>query len=104
MSDLRILLLIISIFFLVGVTLPFINDSFGEAGATSGQEINQTDLISSITEKEDENVKGTDVLKSVGLMFFWTFGALPVYLDLFFSILRILLVIVIYRQIRSGAG
>jgi hypothetical protein len=62
-------------------------------------------MITSIQDKEtDEEVSGLDVLSSVGLMFFWTFGALPMFLDLFFVIMRVMLVIVIYRQIRSGAG
>jgi hypothetical protein len=37
-------------------------------------------------------------------MFVWTFGALPLFLELFFLIIRIILGILIYRQIRSGAG
>ena len=100
----KIILLILVTFIMVGTLLPYINESFGGGEYDTQQNINTTAMIDGVLDKDGESVKTTQILKSIGLMFFWTFGALPFFIDLFFIILRTLLVLVIYRQIRSGAG
>lgn len=94
---------IISVFVIVGIALPFVNESFEgtqEFNANTqglqdqiGQDVNDVSSISIFT-----------VLLSVLSMFFWSFGALPFWLDGFFVILRIILVITIARNVWIGGG
>jgi hypothetical protein len=103
MSDVRYILLITSMFVIIGSVLPFITDEFG-GNVDENRNFNITEMQTAVSGKDEDSVKTSDVMKSIGLMFVWTFGALPLFLELFFLIIRIILGILIYRQIRSGAG
>lgn len=101
-NDISIATGIITLFVLLGLALPFINSSFNETVTTNnvttlenqiGEDINNTTSINAFT-----------VLFSVLKMFFWTFGALPFWLDGIFVILRIILALIIARNIWVGGG
>src|SRR3972149_3465163 len=47
---------------------------------------------------------GDSVLKSFIKILFWRFELIPLWLDLIFKILEVIFAVLLYRQIRSGAG
>jgi|SRR3972149_6847938 len=101
-NDVTLIGTIVMIFIAVGASLPFVNAEFGDSSTDFNTEDLQTDLNDQITDVT--SVSTTTVLFSIGKMFFWTFGSLPLFLELFFTVFRILLALLLYRQIRSGAG
>ena len=100
-NDMTLIGVIVGVLALVGLGLPFVQSAF---------DIDQTSYnIDSVTEginpdDQDGGVGIFDILKSVGKMFFWTFGGLPVWLDLFFVVLRLILIITIFRNLWVGGG
>ncbi len=114
-NDVSIITGIIGVFIIVGVFLPILQDGYG----VLDPDVNDVDEIlldltnSSIELGEKTSVIDVasigslgffDIVKSILKMFFWTFGALPAWLDLIFVIFRITLFILLVRLIRSGAG
>jgi len=107
-NDVGIIAGIVIVFMMIGASLPFINESFSEAYPVNTTS-NDYDAIYEAEDPDNLNVAtGTismfSVVISIFSMFFWTFGALPIWLDLFFVFLRILLALLVYRLIRSGGG
>lgn len=125
-NDVSIISGIIIFFIASGIILPFVNDSFG--GNPSGNDVkgllganfygtqeNNTDCTFVFTgvsyipvcyeQQAKDSVNAFDVLISIGKMFFWTFGDLPVFIDLLIYLpLRIILLFLGYRAIRGGSG
>lgn len=90
---------IIVFFFAVGLILPFINQEFGNSSTYNTQGIE--DL--SGQEAQSSEANALSVLLSIFSMFFWTFGALPQWMDLLiFSPLRIILAVIFYDKIRGN--
>jgi len=82
------LLSVISAFFLiVGIALPYINEDFPTS-------VPKYDTEGYISGQGQEIVQGTtdavDIFLSVVSMFFWTFGALPIYIEFIFLFLRLI--------------
>lgn len=101
MNDVVIIWTITFIFLMLGVLLPYVTSAFGDTTTT----INTDDLASGIDEETDlTSVTALTLVKSVAGMFFWTFGALPFWLDAILLVFRISLGLLIYRQVRSGGG
>lgn len=118
-NDISIITTIIAIFLIVGTTLPFINASFGispeetacfEISNLEGELENATE---SVGEKSKFGIFGSrrtgsvgifDVMGSIVKMFFWTCGSLPLFVDLFFLLIRITLYITIARNLWIGGG
>ena len=93
-NDMTIIFGIILLFVAIGVISPYINAEFGSDMIENG------DVLDA-----DDSVNGTDVMLSVAGMFFWTFGTIPAWLDgLLFVPLRILLYLIIARNIWIGGG
>lgn len=103
LNDVGIIIGIVSIFLAVGIALPYVNQAFD-----GDQSINaDIDGLSTQAGQDVENVSSINaftVLLSMLSMFFWTFGSLPFWLDAFFIILRLTLVITIARNIWIGGG
>ena len=102
MSDMDILATIVIFFITLGTVMPFIHASFNEAG---------TDLNSEGVEFEAgqdlpfSNVSILGVILSIFTMFFWTFGNIPLLLDLLLFVpLRIIFVVLLYKLIRGVGG
>jgi len=103
MSDTSWIAFLLILFIGLGWALPYINQSLGEE-YTGSQGFNESQMYEGIVGKDETNINTVDIFASILKMFFWTFGALPILIDLFFVVLRILLIILVYRQIRSGGG
>jgi len=98
-TDSVIMYMIVLVFVTLGFIMPFINSSFGVSEAN----INTEGLV---LEAGDETggaeVSALKVVLSIFTMFFWSFGTLPAIVDtVIFVPLRILLAILIYRNIRG---
>lgn len=101
-SDVGIMLGIITAFFVLGFGLPFIHDAFGETASTldtgginfqAGQGFS-TDSTSVL-----------EIIVSVTTIFFFTFGAVPLWLDAIILLpIRIIFFVLLYRQIRGVGG
>lgn len=95
MNSPYIISVIVTIFIVIGIALPYVERSFG-------QDVNEPDLTGFQEEVEghiDDSVSLLDVAGSVVKMFFWTFGSLPAWLDSLFIILRIMLLVAIAEVI-----
>jgi len=101
-SDITIIGGIIALFIVLGVALPYIS---AEYGATDN--VHTTDIKGAVEGNARNDTSTISIFKiftSVLSMFFWTFGALPIYLDLFFLIIRIILFMTIARNVWVGGG
>ena len=102
-SDVLYITVIFSFFLLLGATLPYINQAFDQNADTYNAD---TDSITGEiqTSLENDDVSGWTVLLSMTKIFFFTFGDIPVLLDLILFIPRTIFAVLVYRQIRSGGG
>jgi hypothetical protein len=98
MNDMVIIATITAIFIAIGVALPFVQQDF-DVPVTN----NDPDTIIAPGDSTT-SVGAFQVIGSVFKMFFWTFGALPVWLDSIFVGLRIILALTIARNLWVGGG
>lgn len=123
-NDISIIIGIVAVFILVGSFLPAVNDAFGispedtacfkvtqlesELGNATidldSKENWWTEFVEPINPIPKGSLTIFDVMFSIIKMFFWTCGALPVWLDIVFLIVRIALIIIIARNIWIGGG
>jgi len=102
LGDVQLTAIIISVFVIVGGLLPLI-----EAEFTTDVSSNDIDnLEDEISDSAQSNafLTGFAVVGSIAQMFFWTFGALPFWLDLIFTIFRIMLIVLLIRLARGVSG
>jgi hypothetical protein len=102
-NDISIIAGITSVFVLLGVFLPYINAEYGEPDSFPDPDV----LEQNVGEEQTtvgSVVSGWKVLGSVLSMFFWTFGALPFWLDALFVIARVTLALTVVRNIWIGGG
>ena len=79
------------IFLIAGTLIPFVNDEWGDSGYTSEGEGVDT-FTDASTLDPGETAKSSIVGRvalSILSMLLWTFGGLPLWLDLYFVILRV---------------
>jgi ABC-type glucose/galactose transport system permease subunit len=101
-NDISILSGIVLVFILLGGLLPYVNAEF----ETTGTQANVDGLSANVGQEVSgaSAVSAFDVLFSIFTMFFWTFGALPFWLDLFFIVIRIIFAVTLARNIWIGGG
>ena len=95
-NDTSIIAVLLSIFIFTGIILPFISDEFGTPTTTL-----VGDIPGGIIDENIQDVSGVgagDILKSIGKIFFWTFGDLPFWLDGIFLVLRVVLLFILLRN------
>lgn len=104
-NDISIIAIILSIFFATATVIGFINNEFG----TNFTEVNDAGIVQ--TAKNDaESVTALSaftVLKNIlllALLDFQNILGLPFWLDLFYTILAIVFILVIARNIWIGGG
>ena len=101
-NDMTIIFGIITFFVFIGVVTPFINADLN----TNLPEFNPEQLTSNIdTEQARSSISAFRVIGSVLSMFFFTFGEIPLFLDIaIFVPLRLLLVLIVARNVWIGGG
>ena len=95
-SDVTIVATILFIFFGTALVLPFVNSEFGTTSPDYDVDNVEEEMIAEDFE-DISDISAGDVLKSIGKIFFWTFGDLPFWLDLVFVVLRIILLYILAR-------
>ena len=102
-NDAYIVGIIIIIFFGVGLLIPFVNQEFGTTSGTFNVNNVGNELVNQQVTEVTE-VRAFDVLKSIGKMFFWTFGDIPFWLDAIFLVLRIVLLFILIKNFTPFIG
>lgn len=97
-NDITIIGGILALLILVGAFLPFVQEDFG----------------ATVTENDVEGIQGDasdatpvgafQILVSVLDVVFWGFGSLPLWLNLIFLLLRIMVLLIIARNVWIGGG
>lgn len=98
MSDSSIMYGLLITFLLLGAILPFVNSAF---------DVDITNFNAGGIEDEvgQANVSATDVFLSMFIIFFWTFGSIPFWLDLTVILaMRIMFAWFTIRVIRGVGG
>lgn len=93
-NDTGILIGIVAVLLVTGTLLPFINSAFDDNETTFNTDGIEQDIA-------QNDIKTITFILSITSMFFWTFGLLPFWIDLFFVILRIAFYILLYRAFRG---
>lgn len=98
-NDSVLLMTVVVIFLILGFVLPYVNTAFGQPTT----DINTEGLITDTgNELSTSEVSIFTVFTSIITVFFWTFGQVPVWVDiLIFTPMRVLLALLIYRNIRG---
>lgn len=99
-SDTGILLTILIIFVLLGALLPFLHEAFGQDQTN----VNAGGVAFATGQNIDEasGVTILDVIFSIVTIFFWTFGNIPLLMDLILFVpLRIIFIVILYRNLRG---
>ena len=108
-NDITIISVLVFIFFLTAIIIPFINSEF----ATGFVEPNTDGLAQEISDKSEEISGRITDISAIGVMItvlklaFFDFGnslGLPFWLDAMYTILGIILILVIARNIWVGGG
>ena len=102
-NDIVIIAGLMCVFILTGALLPYVYDSFDEPNTINAD----VDGLYNDVSSESENVSSVNavqILLSVISMFFWSFGALPFWVELIYIIMRIIFWITIARNIWVGGG
>ncbi len=106
-NDITIITFIVSVFIFTGVAVPFLNAEFGVPTSIPSVDTLEGEVSGAVGATEVSGVLDIgifDVLLSVMSMFFWSFGALPFFLEAIFLVFRIVLVLTIARNIWIGGG
>ena len=101
MNDIAIIIGIVFMFILIGAALPFMRTEFGIENERGGEDY---ELPQSLDEHTDYLTLWS-VIWSVAKMFFWTFGSVPILIDLLIiTPFRIVLLLTVARNVWVGGG
>ncbi len=89
---------ITSVFILLGIFLPFIQ---ADLDASTQNTVN-TDGLVELSETSSTEVGVFDIIAGILLVFTWTFGILPFWLDGVLLIFRVALAYMIVRTVRGA--
>lgn len=103
-NDISIIAGIVSVFVILGAMMPFVHQDFN-SGQTTGSVSNDALQDNSYQlAQTTSSLSMWTVIKSVLLMFFWTFGQLPFWIDNIFVIFRVMLILIVARNVWIGGG
>ena len=105
-NDIHIATGIIGFMFFVAFLMPSLQTEFG-FGVTN---ISQTSIDDNINPELTENiqtissVKQLSIVGSIATMFFWTYTFLPAWVQLFFLVIRIVIILILAKYIPFVGG
>lgn len=99
-TDTHLFIICFSFLFILGTVLPFIQASFNTAVVDNPADTFQSNLDNQI--KDASVVTFTDVIVSVVSIYFWTFGALPIFIDVLLTIVRVGIAWLFIRILRGN--
>ena len=91
---------IITLLLMMSLIIPAIQSEFGDVT----QQFNKDSLTANLTQENLRQVDSPAGLKSIGKMFLWTFGDLPLWLDLLLLVPRIILYFILARNLIPFLG
>lgn len=103
-NDVSIIAVLVSVFILVGIMAPIVNDAFSNSRTEMNTSVFESGIADTLEEGDDTGASGLDFLLSVTGMFFWTFGVLPFWLDAVFLIMRAVFWFLVARNVWVGGG
>jgi len=99
-NDISIATGIIGFMFLVALIIPQIQAEFFLTQTTLGTDIIEDNINPELSNEFGvSNVKQLSIVGSVATMFFWTYTFLPVSVQMFFLVIRIVLILVLAKYI-----
>ncbi len=102
MSDTVILSTIVLFFVVLGAVLPSIHSTFDQI--TSNLDTQGIEFASGQGFSES-NVGVLDIVVSIFTMFFWTFGAIPLIIELIIFVpIRIIFMVLLFKLVRGVGG
>ena len=102
MSDIHLIAGFLCFFITIGIALPIINVGFENTYTGSSDVTGLKDDVADNTEENSLSI--WRVFKSLFLVFFWSFGELPVLANTIMMIPRIIFTITVARNIWVGGG
>lgn len=99
-NDITIIGTILGYFIILAVILPFVTDAFG----VTTTENNVDGLTVGVSEDDFGATNAFGFMQSLFAVFFWGFGTLPLAINIFHLILKIILLLVIARNVWIGGG
>ena len=88
-----LLLIFLVMFITLGWAMPYITAEYG--GGTT------VDTTGSLQQLNDANVGALDIIASISTIFFWSFGTIPLWLNLILLIPRLIFWVIVYDKIRG---
>lgn len=88
-----LLLTFLVMFFALGWAMPYV---FNEYGASS-----TVDTTGSLEQLNSADIGAVDVLTSISTVFFWSFGEVPLLVNLILLIPRLIFWVIVYDKIRG---
>lgn len=82
----------LAVFLLLGWALPYIYNEYG------GSEYNTNAAVDELASAE---VGALDIMTSIATVFFWSFGPIPIWLNIFLLIPRLIFWVIVYDKIRG---
>lgn len=102
MSDTVVLTTIVILFVVLGAVLPFVHAGFDQTETNLNTEGIEFASGQGFTTNQ---IGILDIVVSIFTMFFWTFGSIPIIIDVvFFVPLRIMFVVLLYKLVRGVGG
>ena len=102
-NDVSIIAVILFIFIGTAIFIVFIDSEFGTTSSKFDIDNVQDEFIDE-TFTDTSDISTGNILKSIGKMFFWTFGDLPFWLDMIFVVIRIILLFILIRNFTPFLG
>lgn len=104
-GDIGIIAGILTIMFLLAFIIPFIQDAFNISGSTISTDNIESGIEGSLGDSTDvSTLTAFSVVKSLVVMFFWTYSFLPLWVQLFHLIMRIVLLLLLIKYIPFVGG
>lgn len=104
-GDIGIIAGILTTMFLLAFIIPFVQDAFGESQTSISTDNLENNIGQGLGDETNYNtLTAFSLLKSVVLMFFWTYSFLPVWLQVMHLIIRVILVLLCLKYIPFVGG
>jgi len=103
-NDMLIIYTCMAFFVISGFAVGLINQEFNTGGSTPNVEGFEDSFIEEVGNETGSSLSFWKVIAGVLGMFFWTFGQLPLWLDLLILLPRLLFWITIARNVWVGGG
>lgn len=96
-SNNSLLITFLSVFLALGFVMPFITSEFGSETSTADAE----GFMEDVGQQDYTDVSAFEIILSMASIFFWSFGAVPVWVNLILMIPRVIFYVILYDKVRG---